>query len=411
MKKDPTVIMTFENATTFGGSVTSLHHLLKAINKLTVRPIVVSGQPVEYLHEEFSDYTYYHFVPRNPWIDKKVYLRVKSTWPFSRYRFLAKCLAGIRYFYWILFIQGPEAIKYVRLAKMHNVQVFHFNNWLSIPWIIAAKVRGKPSVGHLRGFVPSSDLVLRFLARQVDHHVAVSTAIRHNLLQLGISIDRITLVHDAIDMEEFRQDINCEHLRREFGLSLESLAYGLFGRVVPWKGIREFIHAAREISRMIPNAVGFIVGDFSDGDQDFFEEMQRLAIDQGLAGKLVFTGYRKDVVEMIALMDVIVHASIEPEPFGMGIIEGMAMGKPVVATRSGGPLDIVEEGETGYLVGMKDSAALASAVSQLLNTRLLRESMGKKGRARVEKYFHNKLAADKMEKLFLQLASSPKRLF
>ena len=99
-------------------------------------------------------------------------------------------------------------------------------------------------------------------------------------------------------------------------------------------------------------------------------------------------------------MDIVVHAANSPEPFGMVVIEGMAMGKPVVATRAGGPLDIVVDGKTGFLVPVGDAEALAGAVITLLRDPGLSTTMGAAGRERVEKMFDNRLYADRVQGIY-----------
>lgn len=111
---------------------------------------------------------------------------------------------------------------------------------------------------------------------------------------------------------------------------------------------------------------------------------------------------------MMKLMDVIVHASNRPEPFGMDIIEGMAMEKPVVATRGGGPIDTVIEGETGYLVEMGDPNSLGRAIVSLLRQPELARQMGQQGRARAEEAFSAERYAAQMESIFKTLCVESK---
>jgi glycosyltransferase involved in cell wall biosynthesis len=173
--------------------------------------------------------------------------------------------------------------------------------------------------------------------------------------------------------------------------------------VVDWKGVREFLLATRQVMTQIPEARAFIVGGHSDGDEGFVREMRGLAVELGIADRVIFTGYRQDVPALMKLMDVVVHASTRPEPFGMVVIEGMAMEKPVVATQGGGPCDIVAEGETGFLVKMGDSEALGRAIITLLRQPGLRREMGKRGRKRVVEFFNNGSYAAKMEDIFSNL--------
>ena len=404
-------ILSLDNTFTFGGAIISLYHMFKGINKAVITPIVVSGQPLEYLEEKFPDCKCYHYIPKLLWVNNKKYLKLRGMWPFRCSRLLLKCLNIVRFGYWMLFIIVPESLKLYRIGRKHRISLIHLNNgYLHLPWILAAKMLRVPCVAHLRGFVQVNGFA-RFIARFVDHHVAISEAIRGNLLEADIPIERISLVHDAIDLDEFNIDIDCGPLVQEFGLVAGQPTYGLFGRVIPWKGIREFILAAQKVNDEIPEARGFIVGGVSDGDNAFFEEMQSLIVELGLDGKVILTGYRTDVPDMISLMDVVVHASTSPEPFGMVIIEGMAMGKPIVATRAGGPLDIVEEGQTGYLVELGNVQELGRAITTLLQDQVLCRTMGEKGRARVEKLFSNQLYGQKMEQLFLRLTSGGKDIY
>lgn len=397
----PKRILSLDNTFTFGGAINSLCYLYRAIDKTSFSPVVLSGQSQEFLNSKFPGCMCYHFIPKLPWINNKIYLKIASLSLFQN-RFLLKILNAIRFLYWIAFITFPEALWYRKLVLRHKIDLIHLNNGFQNAGIMAAKITGTPCVSHLRGFLEDG-IITRFAARFIDHHVAISTAVKDNLLQLGVPEDRITLVHDAIDKNEYRPGIAYDYLFDEFEVKPGNPFFGIFGRVVDWKGIRELLVASRKVFENIPDAKGFVVGDASDGDNEFFLAMQKLAGQLGIAHKIVFTGFREDVPAILALMTVVVHASVKPEPFGMVIIEGMAMEKPVIATRAGGPLDIVRHGDTGYLVNMGDTEAMGSALVSLLQNPSLCEAMGKRGRACVEEFFDKKRYADKMEGVFNRL--------
>lgn len=398
--KKPKAILILDNSFTFGGAINSLYHLLRALNKDRFVPVLVTGQPHAFIEEHFADCICHRYVPKLPWVDNRIYLRLASlsifqVWP------LKKLLNLGRFAYWLLFVTVPEAVRYYRLGRRHEVALVHLNNILGsqLAGIIAAKLLRVPCVAHLRDFEEIHP-VTRFYAWLIDHHVAISGAIRDNLLQLGVPDEKITVVHDAIDLQEFNANIDCRYLLREFSLEAGQLRFGIFGRVVKWKGIREFILAVQHVIKTVPDAQGFVVGGLSDGDEAFLAEMKQLVEALGLQKNVLFTGYRKDVPALMQLMDVVVHASIRPEPFGMVVIEGMALGKPVVATRGGGPLDIVVDQQTGILVEMGDLQALGEAVAELLGDAAKRESMGRLGRSRVEALFANELYARRMEAVY-----------
>ena len=397
--------MILDNTFAFGGATKSLCYLLRALDKKLFEPVLVTGQPREFLAEHF-DCTWYHYVPKLPWVNNVVYRKIAALWVF-RFRLLRKALNLLRFLYWVAFVSIPEALRYFRLGRKHRVVLVHLNNILGsqLAGILAAKFLRVPCVAHLRDFEEVHPIT-RFYASLVDHHVAISDAVRDNLRKLGVPDEQITVVHDALDLADFQPKADSGHLAKEFGLIPGQPTFGIFGRVVEWKGIREFILAVREVVDDIPEARAFVVGSHSDGDEDFFLDMQQLAADLGLVGKVVFTGYRKDVPALMDLMGVIVHASTRPEPFGMVIIEGMAMKKPVVATRGGGPLDIVVNGETGLLVEMGDVKALGRAINTLLRQHDLRRTMGLAGWARVSRQFTSRRYACQMATIYQRLGAA-----
>lgn len=398
MKKQLSILI-LDNTFTFGGAINSLCHMLKAVERDQFTPILVTGQPPEFLAKHF-DCICYHVMLRLPWVHNRIYKKL-SALPIFRWGTALRTLNMFRFLYWFIVITLPESLRYYRIGRKHRVDLVHLNNILGsqLAGILAARFLSVPCVAHLRDFEEIHPIT-RFYARMIDHHIAISEAIKENLVQLGVSAERISIVHDALDLEEFNAAIDNDYLTREFRLADNQPKFGIFGRVVDWKGIREFLHAARLIVEQIPNAKGFIVGGPSDGDEKYYHEMMQLSMDLGLEKNIVFTGYRSDVPALMKLMDVVVHASNRPEPFGMVVIEGMAMGKPVIATRAGGPLDIVADEETGYLVAIGDAEALAVKVIALLKNPELRMKMGQRGRERVEEMFNSKMYAEKMQSIY-----------
>lgn len=399
----PLSILILDNTYAFGGAIRSLCNLLSALDKDRFEPVLVTGQPVEFL-DEYFDCTCYHIVPNRSWQDNQIYKKMTALYLF-RIRTVRKVINFIFFLYWVAFVTIPEAVKYFRLGRKHKVALVHLNNIFGcqIAGILAAKLLRVPCVAHLRDF-ETVDPFTRFYARLIDHHVAISGSIRDNLRQLGVPDERMTVVHDGLDLADFQPTVSSGHLAEEFGLSSGQPAFGIFGRVVEWKGIREFILAVRDVLDDVPEARAFIVGSHSDGDVNFFLAMKELVSDLGLDGKVVFTGYRDDIAALMSLMDVIVHASVRPEPFGMVVIEGMAMKKPVVATNGGGVLDIIIDGETGLLVEMGDAKALGRAIISLLSQRDLQRRMGLAGLSRVSRMFTSRRCASQMATIYQRLA-------
>jgi glycosyltransferase involved in cell wall biosynthesis len=125
---------------------------------------------------------------------------------------------------------------------------------------------------------------------------------------------------------------------------------------------------ALEALRSLPGVHLAVVGEalFTEDDRAYGDELQRLATESALHGRVHFLGFQSDVTPFLQAMDVVVHCSVAPEPFGRVIVEAMIAGTPVVATRGGGVDEIITDGQDGFLVPPADPAALALAVGRIM---------------------------------------------
>ena len=144
----------------------------------------------------------------------------------------------------------------------------------------------------------------------------------------------------------------------------EQYTVGLVGRLTPWKGQDMFLRA---FAAAFPGGDqrAIIVGSSMFGETEFADALPGLAGELGIADRVEFTGFVEDVVGQLARMDVLVHCSTVPEPFGQVVIEGMAAGLPVIATDAGGPAEILRNDVTGLLTPMGDDRALTAALRRL----------------------------------------------
>ena len=407
MTKSVTIpVLYLDNTATFGGAINSLLYLLRTLDKSRFTPVLVTAQPEEFLRRNFNFMQWQRFTIKRSWIDNRIYKKFTGMWLFSSGPG-RKCANRIRFFYWLLFITLPEAVRYWQIGRKHKVRLVHLNNIMGsqLAGILAAKMLGVPCIGHLRDF-EEVDWVTRLYARLIDVHIAISTAIKVNLLRLAVPEEKIFVVHDAIDLQVFDDTVSTDQLRQEFSLNDAEKLFGIFGRIVGWKGIVEFIHAASLVIQSIPGSKAFIVGDCSDGDSGYLKIVHERIAEYGLEEKIILTGFRTDVPALMQLMDVVVHASIKPEPFGMVLIEAMAMKKPVVATRMGGPLDIVLDERTGFLVAPGDTVAMADAIKRLLVDKALAFDMGRNGQHRVRDMFSKERYARQVEDIYARLLGS-----
>lgn len=175
-------------------------------------------------------------------------------------------------------------------------------------------------------------------------------------------------------------------------------------RLERWKGTDVFVDAAALVASRCPQARFAVVGGALFGrDADWPDRLARRAEDRGLRGRLVFLGHRDDVANLMAGSDVVVHASRRADPFPTVVLEAMALGRPVVATRTRGPEEAL--GGDGLLVPPGQPAAMAAAVERLLTDPALRARLGRAGQARArERYRAERMARD-FEEHWERLAS------
>jgi glycosyltransferase involved in cell wall biosynthesis len=161
----------------------------------------------------------------------------------------------------------------------------------------------------------------------------------------------------------------------------------MIGNVKAWKGQEIVIRALGLLRDDFPALVCVLIGDTSPDDAAYRKKIDALIERLGLRGRVLVTGHRTDVANYIAALEIQVHASIAPEPFGRVLLEGMAFGKPLVASGGGAVPEIVVHGQTGLLFEPGRPDSLASALRVLLNDPARAAAMGNAGRQRLAAEF------------------------
>lgn len=160
---------------------------------------------------------------------------------------------------------------------------------------------------------------------------------------------------------------------------------GLFGRITRWKGQDVLIKALAQL----PGVHGLIVGEalFTEKDRDFGKELRRLATDLNVAERVHFLGFCPEILPLLLRVDLVAHCSTSPEPFGRVIVEAMLAGRPVVAARAGGVLEIIKDNQTGLLVDSGNPEALARAIQHLLENPKFAAALGESAKRDAEQRF------------------------
>jgi glycosyltransferase involved in cell wall biosynthesis len=178
------------------------------------------------------------------------------------------------------------------------------------------------------------------------------------------------------------------------------------GHLKPWKGQRQVLDALLRLpARTRERIMVLFAGTASPLEADYRAELEQVIASGGLAGSVRLLGARDDVPDLMRAADVVLHSSIAPEPFGLVVVEAMALGVPVVASPLGGPAEIVTPG-TGLLVDPRDVEALASALGRMADDAAFRASLAAAGRVRAEDFAVERTVAA-IEAVYDELLARP----
>ena len=297
-----------------------------------------------------------------------------------------------------------------RELRRRRIQIVHTNSLKAdVLGGVAARLAWIPVIWHVRDRIAEDYLpkpvvkVFRLLTRLIPQRVISNSQATLNTLRIRgegpMSKSGFCVVHDGAEI--FAEPVPAARP--------EHLTVGLVGRISPWKGQHIFLKAISLVRSKVPQARFQIIGAALFSETDYEKQMKELAVSLGVTDIVDFMGFRDDVPQLVDQMDVLVHASTIGEPFGQVVLEGMAAGKPVIATRGGGVPEFVQDGVTGLLVPMGDAEAMAQAMAKLLGDARLRSELGTRARRHVIDGFTVRHTAQNVQKVYQGLiVSGPK---
>ena len=391
----PIRVLFFDHTATLGGGEIALLNLVRHLDPAKFKPIVVlatDGPFAKRLRPDIET----HILPLSP----KVTEMKKDSLGFSTIVHIRDLLAIFGY-----------VRQLCRLINNLNVDIIHTNSLKAdVIGGLAGILSRRPVVWHVRDRIaddylpPIAVRVFRQLCRLIPTYIIANSAATLRTLRLpshshssaipsGIVVNRKdTVVHDGTELVEFVS-----------GRTSNVLKVGLIGRISPWKGQHIFLEAAAQVHRHFPVARFVVIGAALFGESQYDQQIRALPARLGIEDVVEFSGFRPNIQNAIADLNVVVHASTSGEPFGQIIIEGMAAAKPIVATNGGGVPEIVEDGLTGILVPMGEAQPMADAICEILADPEKAKQMGTRGRGRVEKHFTVELTATKVEAVYHEI--------
>lgn len=275
------------------------------------------------------------------------------------------------------------------------------------PAWFAARRTGVPFVTTCHGYYSN-----HFASRVMGwgkRVIVISQAIgRHMIDDFGVSPERIRLIHRGVDLSQFL--FRDRSMDPPGGSPSRPFRIVNIGRFSPIKGQVEFLHAVSILRRQIKFVEVWLVGSEGRGKRKYTLLIEKTIRQLGLESCVHSLGTRRDIPELLAQSDLLVLSTLVPEAFGRVLIEAGAVGTPVVATRVGGILDVIDDGENGLLVPPGDRDLMAKAMSEILKNRERAGRFRSKLREKIEREFSLKQMVDQTLAVYREAASEKKIL-
>lgn len=246
----------------------------------------------------------------------------------------------------------------------------------------AASKRQRPRIVVSRrvAFPVSRYLPSALKYRGADLYLAISSGVRDMLVAAGVRAAQVALVPSGVDLEALRRRRDPRRIRTQLQIEHDATVVGTVAALTANKSVHDLVRAARHVASQVDNLRVVIVGEGPAR-----AEIERLIARSGLQERVLLTGFRTDVLDVLSVFDCFVLAS-RVEGLGTSIMDAQALGVPVVATRTGGVPDLVQDGRTGLLVPPGDPPLLGDAIVRMLREPGLHVRCAENARVRAQRY-------------------------
>jgi glycosyltransferase involved in cell wall biosynthesis len=366
-----------------GGEIYLLS-LLKAINKDKFNIKVVLGQN-GFLHERLLEEK----------IDVEVIKLPKELVERRKEQYKKSIFLDLKYFY-------SYARSISRYIKENKIDIVYTNSIKAdIYGSLAAKMCRVPCIWFMhdrlsaeyfsKGLARMIALFSRLFAKKV---ICNSESTKRSFVRAGGQGDKAVVVLNGINVNDYTIHHNTSHSKRVV----------MVGRIAPWKGQKVFIEAARKILQSRDDVSFYIAGSVLFGEDDYKDEIEQIIADKyKISNRIYICDFVEDIPEFLQEADILVHASIIPEPFGLSVAEGMASGLAVVAAQAGGIVEMIKDNENGLLYAPGNSSQLADRISSLLDNKELMNILGENARKTIEEKFNIEDKVKEIEGVLLSL--------
>lgn len=310
----------------------------------------------------------------------------------------------------IIKLRNPFDIRAVfllkKLLKKHQIDILHCHDYKSdVIGFLASKFYKVKLISTYHGWTSADVKVVvyefldKIIVKKFDKIIAVSEGSRNFLKNIGMPEEKLVVVGNAIDRVYFQDNESMENLRKSLAIPEDYNVVGYLGRLSPEKGPRYFIEAIPEVLKTLP-LTKFLIA----GDGPLKKELEDLTVSLNVEKNVIFIGRcrKEDIKKFYSTLDIFVLSSLR-ETASLVVMEAMAVGLPIVATRVDGPLSIIKDGITGLLVSPKDSGAIAKGIINLLSDRNKSQILARAAKDYARKEFSLSRMASKMEEVYREV--------
>lgn len=242
--------------------------------------------------------------------------------------------------------------------------------------------------------------------RGASRIVVVSDFARQVLLRQNLAPESVTTIHNGIPLERYQRQARGT-LRQMLAATDDEPLVGIVGRFTPWKGQDLFLRIAEAWCQSSPSGRFVLVGHAFNEDQGFEQSLREFIRTRGLRERIHIIPFQRDITSVLSDLDLLIHSSIKPEPFGRVLIEAMAVGVPVLAARAGGVPEIIQHQQNGLLAEPGNPADYLAQLGLVLRDAHLRNQLREAGQQTVQNRFSVARVQDSFDRLFDAVVLNP----
>ncbi len=367
-------ILFVHGVTEIGGAERELLRMLKPLSHLGYHPVIACPPEGPLVEELVRGNIEHHSVALPAWHKFKGYMQ-----------------------------RGSSVSQLQEIIRNAHPVALHVNDIWWVPQTLRAACDLKvPIVAHVRQEIEPHK-VRHYELAKANLLLAVSRHIRDALISGGVPAARVMTLYSGLDLGSIRVDASPSEIRSQLGIPNEAPLLGTLASIFPRKGHAVMLRALPRVLNALPSVHYLIIGT---GDAEYEGVLRSQVKNLDLEEHVHFAGFRESVFSLLAALTVYVHPVLM-EGFGLAVLEAMAMGRPVVASATGGVPEVVRHGETGLLVPPGDEIALAEAVATLLRDPARAEAMGQAGHIRVRTLFSDQVMMQQLRAAYDLVLRSP----